>query len=120
MTKNRFWFLTLLLSLAVAADLRGADRIRVGYGSLTVHYAPIWVAGDAQLYRKNGLDAEVLYLESALVRTALIAGDIAMGGMSATDDGGASVARSRRGAHRQFLEYAPISIGRTTGDQSRR
>ena len=84
MIRINILFLTLFLSLAVAADLRGADKIRVGYGSLTVHYAPIWVAGDAQLYRKNGLDAEVLYLESALVRTALIAGDIAMGGMSAT------------------------------------
>ena len=84
MTTNRVLFLALFLSWAVAADLRGADKIRVGYGALTVHYAPIWVAGDAQLYRKNGLDAEVLYLESALVRTALVAGDIAMGGMSAT------------------------------------
>jgi NitT/TauT family transport system substrate-binding protein len=84
MIRISFLFLTLFLSLAIAADLPGADKIRVGYGALTVHYAPIWVAGDAQLYRKNGLDAEVLYLESALVRTALVAGDIAMGGMSAT------------------------------------
>ncbi len=44
----------------------------------------IWVAGEARLFQKNGIDAEVLYLESALVRTALIAGDIAMGGMSGT------------------------------------
>jgi NitT/TauT family transport system substrate-binding protein len=84
MIKLNFLFATFLFTLAVAADLPGADKIRVGYGALTVHYAPIWVAGDAQLYRKNGLDAEVLYLESALVRTALVAGDIAMGGMSAT------------------------------------
>jgi len=72
----------IVLIFAAAADSRGADKIRIGYGSLTVHYAPIWVASDAQLYRKNSLDAEVLYLESALVRTALIAGEIAMGGMS--------------------------------------
>jgi len=36
------------------------------------------------LFHKNGIDAEVLYLESALVRTALLTGDIAMGGMSGT------------------------------------
>jgi ABC-type nitrate/sulfonate/bicarbonate transport system substrate-binding protein len=61
-----------------------AQAIRVGYGSLSTNYAAIWVAGEARLFQKNGIDAEVLYLESALVRTALITGDIAMGGMSGT------------------------------------
>ncbi|HEY6991157.1 MAG TPA: ABC transporter substrate-binding protein [Bryobacteraceae bacterium] len=61
-----------------------AEQIRVGYGSLSTSYAPIWLAAEARLFQKNGIDAEVLYLESALVRTALIAGDIAMGGMSGT------------------------------------
>ena len=64
--------------------VRAADQIRVGYGALSTSYAPIWLAGEARLFQKNGIDAEVLYLESALVRTALIAGDIAMGGMSGT------------------------------------
>ena len=64
--------------------MQSADQIRVGYGSLSTSYAAIWVAGEARLFQKNGIDAEVLYLESALVRTALIAGDIAMGGMSGT------------------------------------
>jgi len=63
---------------------RPAEQIRVGYGSLSTSYAPIWIAAEAQLFQKNGITAEVLYLESALVRTALIAGDIAMGGMSGT------------------------------------
>ena len=76
----------LLLSwlLVWPSAARGADQIRVGYGSLSTSYAAIWVAGEAGLFRKNGINAEVLYLESALVRTALIAGDIAMGGMSGT------------------------------------
>ena len=77
--------LSLLSGLLVwASAARSADQIRVGYGSLSTSYAAIWVAGEAGLFRKNGINAEVLYLESALVRTALIAGDIAMGGMSGT------------------------------------
>jgi NitT/TauT family transport system substrate-binding protein len=76
--------LAAILTFAQTSTLLGADKVRIGYGSLTVHYAPIWVANEAQLFRKNGLDAEVLYLESALVRSALIAGDIDMGGMSGT------------------------------------
>ena len=78
------WSVAVALILTAPNETFGADKIRVGYGSMSVHYAPIWIAGDAQLYQKNGLDAEVLYLESALVRSALIAGEIAMGGMSAT------------------------------------
>ena len=73
-----------ILVLLSGSAARSAEQIRVGYGSLSTSYAPIWIAGEAQLFQKNGITAEVLYLESALVRTALIAGDIAMGGMSGT------------------------------------
>jgi NitT/TauT family transport system substrate-binding protein len=73
-----------ILVLLSGSAARSAEQIRVGYGSLSTSYAPIWVAGEAQLFQKNGITAEVLYLESALVRTALIAGEIAMGGMSGT------------------------------------
>jgi ABC-type nitrate/sulfonate/bicarbonate transport system substrate-binding protein len=76
--------IVVTLALICASSVRGADQIRVGYGSLSTSYAAIWVAGEARLFQKNGIDAEVLYLESALVRSALITGDIAMGGMSGT------------------------------------
>ena len=73
-----------ILVLLSGSAARSAEQIRVGYGSLSTSYAPIWVAGEAQLFQIKGNTAEVLYLESALVRTALIAGDIVMGGMSGT------------------------------------
>src|SRR5262245_223403 len=84
--RDRNFLILLLLSwlLVWVSAARSADQIRVGYGSLSTSYAAIWVAGEASLFRKNAINAEVLYLESALVRTALIAGDIAMGGMSGT------------------------------------
>jgi len=84
MRKNFVTLLPMMLIVAWSSGVRGADQIRVGYGSLSTSYAAIWVAGEARLFQKNGINAEVLYLESALVRTALIAGDIAMGGMSGT------------------------------------
>ena len=77
-------FICILMTLILSLKAHSADQIRVGYGSLSTSYSPIWTAGEARLFQKNGIDAEVLYLESALVRTALIAGDIAMGGMSGT------------------------------------
>lgn len=76
--------ITALVASYCAIGAHGQDRIRVGYGSLSTSYAAIWVAGEARLFQKNGIDAEVLYLESALVRAALLTGDIAMGGMSGT------------------------------------
>jgi ABC-type nitrate/sulfonate/bicarbonate transport system substrate-binding protein len=82
--RNIATLFSVMLALIGSSGARGADQIRVGYGSLSVNYAAIWTAGEARLFQKNGIDAEVLYLESALVRTALIAGDIAMGGMSGT------------------------------------
>ena len=84
MRKNFVLLLPMMLTVAWSSGVRGADQIRVGYGSLSTSYAAIWVAGEARLFQKNGINAEVLYLESALVRTALIAGEIAMGGMSGT------------------------------------
>jgi ABC-type nitrate/sulfonate/bicarbonate transport system substrate-binding protein len=81
---NSITLVSILLMLAWSFGVLGADQIRVGYGSLSTSYAAIWVAGEARLFQKNGINAEVLYLESALVRTALIAGDVAMGGMSGT------------------------------------
>src|ERR1700751_3267827 len=80
--KNIVSIIVVISALICSQNARGGDQIRVGYGSLSTSYAPIWTAGEARLFQKNGIDAEVLYLESALVRTALIAGDIAIGGMS--------------------------------------
>jgi len=82
--KSSMTLITVLVAWFCATGVHGQDKIRVGYGSLSTSYAAIWVAGEARLFQKNGIDAEVLYLESALVRTALLTGDIAMGGMSGT------------------------------------
>src|SRR5215467_11680228 len=82
--KNNVRIISIALVLICSQNVRGADQIRVGYGSLSTSYSAIWVAGESRLFQKNGIDAEVLFLESALVRTALITGDIAMGGMSGT------------------------------------
>ena len=112
-------FLSLSSLLVWTSAARSADQIRVGYGSLSTSYAAIWVAGEAGLLQKNGINAEVLYLESALVRTALIVGDIAMGGMSGTTDGGAAFAGGRSGHNRKLRQRAPVPFGSTAGHSRR-
>jgi len=59
-----------------------ADKLRIGYGAPTVTMAPLWIAQERKIFPRNGLDVEVLYLESALVQRALIAGEIQFGEMT--------------------------------------
>jgi NitT/TauT family transport system substrate-binding protein len=58
------------------------DKLRIGYGAPSVAMAVLWITQEGKLFEKNGLDVEVLYLESALVQRALIAGSITYGEMT--------------------------------------
>src|SRR6266480_934363 len=59
-----------------------SDKLRIGYGAPSVAMAVLWITKEGRLFEKNGLDVEVLYLESALVQRALIAGNIVYGEMT--------------------------------------
>ena len=61
---------------------RAADKLRIGYGAPSVAMAVLWITKEGKVFEKNGLDVEVLYLESALVQRALIAGNIIYGEMT--------------------------------------
>src|SRR5262250_3782804 len=72
----------LLLSFLEPASAAAADKLRIGYGAPSVAMSVLWITKEGKLFEKNGLDVEVLYLESALVQRALIAGNIAFGEMT--------------------------------------
>ena len=59
-----------------------AEKLRIGYGAPSVAMSVLWITKEGKLFEKNNLDVEVLYLESALVQRALIAGNIAFGEMT--------------------------------------
>ena len=59
-----------------------ADKLRIGYGAPSVAMSVLWITKEGKLFENNNLDVEVLYLESALVQRALIAGNIAFGEMT--------------------------------------
>lgn len=87
-----------------------ADNLKIGYGAFSLGYALLWVTKEGRLFDKNGLDVDVLYLESNLVRTALIAGDIPIGAMS----GAAMAAPKLQGADLVMLlgfqNYLPFRL----------
>jgi NitT/TauT family transport system substrate-binding protein len=59
--------------------------IKVAYSELTAAQTPNWVAKEAGIYEKYGLDVELLYIQSAQTVAAVLAGDvqIALGGGAA-------------------------------------
>ena len=64
------------------SDAVAVDKLRIGYGAPSVAMSVLWITKEGKLFEKNGLDVEVLYLESALVQRALIAGNIDYGEMT--------------------------------------
>lgn len=74
--------LIFTLSVWFALPIFAADKLRIGYGAPSVAMSVLWITKEGKLFEKNGLDVEVLYLESALVQRALIAGNISFGEMT--------------------------------------
>src|SRR5215475_7917258 len=72
--------LTLVFTLTGSAS--AADKLRIGYGAPSVAMSMLWITKEGKLFEKNNLEVEVLYLESALVQRALIAGNIDYGEMT--------------------------------------
>ena len=69
-----FSFCILLLR---AATLWSAESIRVGYPSLATGFAPSWVTSDKGIWRKQGLDVELVFLRGgSRTVSALIGGSV--------------------------------------------
>ena len=81
-------------SIAPAAD-RPLQKINVAFSSISGNMAPLWVTQDKGFFRKNGLDVQVILIESGTTTAqALIAGDISF----ATLAGPAVIQSNLRGA----------------------
>jgi ABC-type nitrate/sulfonate/bicarbonate transport system substrate-binding protein len=67
----------LIISLASRGSF-AAEKIRIGYSGATVSNAMLWVTDEGKLFQKNGIDPQILYLQTTLGQTAMIAGEIDM------------------------------------------
>jgi NitT/TauT family transport system substrate-binding protein len=66
----------LLLLLFAAAPLT-AQTMRVGFPSLATGFAPSWVAADKGIWKKHGLDVELIFLRGgARTVSAMIGGSV--------------------------------------------
>jgi len=76
---RRFLLISLLISFLWNGDIAfAADKLRIGYSGATISNAMLWVTEEGKLFQKNGIDPEILYLQTTLGQTAMIAGEIQM------------------------------------------
>ena len=70
--------LAVIALLIFAWPTNAADKLRIGYSGATISNAMLWVTEEGKLFQKNGIDPEILYLQTTLGQTAMIAGEIQM------------------------------------------
>lgn len=58
---------------------RSPERVRMSFAGQAAHFATVWVAKDAGLFEKYGIDAEVSFLPSRQASAALVANDVDYG-----------------------------------------
>jgi NitT/TauT family transport system substrate-binding protein len=80
MSIRRYFRLALVnfIALIPVAKSFAADKVRIGYSGATVSNAMLWVTEEGKLFQKNGIDPQILYLQTTLGQTAMIAGEIDM------------------------------------------
>lgn len=75
--------LLIILALLWASPLGAADRVRIGYSSISGAYTPIWVAHDAGYFAKEGLQDDIILIPSGTqLAQVTVAGEIDIGSMN--------------------------------------
>src|SRR4030095_14249044 len=75
MIKIAALFLSALFCFS-SASAQEAKKIKIGYPAISYNQIHIWVAKDAGLFRKHGLDAEIVFFRGGQIATqALVGGD---------------------------------------------
>ncbi len=77
---------------APSAPPPAPEKLKIIYSSLAGNYMPLWIAVDAGLFREQGLDPELLLIESGTAATqALVAGESPLANVGAAAVLGAMV-----------------------------
>src|ERR1051325_6578044 len=83
-----------------AASLHAAERIRIGYSSISGAYIPIWVAHDGGDFSKEGLEDDIVLIPSGTqLAQGTVAGEIDIGSMN----GSSAMAAALQGADLKII-----------------
>src|SRR5207248_5303164 len=74
-------------SVLSASAAEPVTKLSAGYGTITSGYSVMWVAKDAGIFAQNGLDVELLLIQSSpILASAMLSGNVGlaiMGGAAA-------------------------------------
>lgn len=96
----RRMILGILLFLLGSGYLHAADRLRIGYSSISGAYTPIWVAHDAGYFAKEGLQDDIILIPSGTqLAQVTVAGEIDIGSLN----GSSAIAAALQGADLKII-----------------
>jgi ABC-type nitrate/sulfonate/bicarbonate transport system substrate-binding protein len=68
--------LGLLIGIISPSDSQELKKVRIGYPAFSLTFLTFFVAKDAGIYRKHGLDVDMVQMAGAVQTSALVAGEI--------------------------------------------
>jgi NitT/TauT family transport system substrate-binding protein len=90
----------LLVFLLWPTQGSAADRVRIGYSSISGAYTPIWVAHDAGYFAKEGLQDDIILIPSGTqLAQVTVAGEIEIGSLN----GSSAIAAALQGADLKII-----------------
>jgi len=110
LAKPRFWILIACWFLAANAALaaQGAGQlanVTIAYTSVSPQYAPVWIAKAAGFFRRNGVNAQLVYMRGGVLATqALVSNDV-----NFINAGGGGVVDAVLGGADIFMIASPIN-----------
>jgi ABC-type nitrate/sulfonate/bicarbonate transport system substrate-binding protein len=95
-------------------------KVRVAYGTITSGYSVVWIAKDAGIFAQNGLDVELLLIQSSpILAAAMVSGNVPLAVMG----GAAAVASNLSGSDLVLIgslrKISSLAFFVTTKDISR-
>src|SRR3954451_22018953 len=91
---------SLCILLLWAGSSGAADRVRIGYSSISGAYTPIWVAHDAGYFAKEGLQDDIILIPSGTqLAQVTVAGEIDIGSLN----GSSAIAAALQGADLKII-----------------
>lgn len=93
-------FILISFIMLLASSLEAAERIRIGYSSISGAYTPIWVAHDAGYFAKEGLQDDIILIPSGTqLAQVTVAGEIDIGSLN----GSSAIAAALQGADLKII-----------------